>query len=272
MFNKLILVALLFLLGMFAFALKNNEYNNSAEYNAIFMGHSFFAPIVKKIPKHAKHMGYDNYNQKVVFRSGMNGSPGELWKSSKRKVKRAKKMIQKGEVDLVALTFYPEIGSSLEDYQRWISFALEANPATEFIIQAPWAIKQGKQLAEYKKETEYWQGRVHSLIEDLRKLNPGVRITCVPQGRWMVELWSLYKAGGLPEVNRIVASNMFFYSDALFADEFGHGGLIPVEEGALLWLPRLTGVDLNDYNYKTRVKSDIKSIAQRIVESDPYYY
>lgn len=239
-------------------------------YNCLFLGHSFFAPIVMNLSDHPARCGFPRHKQTVVFHGGNNGAPGMLWASPLPDVAQAKKLLASGTVDLVGLTFYPNVGSDLSDYRKWIDLALKHNPKTRFIIQSPWAIYENKTLAQYTTDSEMALKQIHLIIDQLRKAYPGNTFLCIPQGRWMVGLWRLYAGGELPEVTMLKRANPNDKDSCLFRDSLGHGGDIPVKMGALLWLATIYQVDLNQYQWKTNTRYDLKKLAQEIVRNDPY--
>ncbi len=239
-------------------------------YNCLFMGHSFFSPIARNLPMHAENAGIVSHRQVVVAHGGQGGSPGNLWNSPQEDVARAKEWIATGEVDLIGLTFYPFVASEVEDYRRWVDLALSHNPDTIFVIQAPWAIKGKNGFEQYRFAADQMQAMVHERIAKLRELYPDSRFLCLPQGRWMVELWHLYEAGELGEITKFVAPRHNQSQDSLFSDSFGHGGRLAIREGALLWLAVIYDVDLREYEYDTGIGYDLKGLVQRIVDEDPY--
>jgi hypothetical protein len=239
-------------------------------YNCLFLGHSFFAPIVNNLSDHPARCGFPKHKQTVVFHGGSKGAPGMLWASPLPDVAQAKKLLESGTVDLLGLTFYPYVGSEVSDYRKWIDLALKHNSKTRFIIQSPWAIYENKTLAQYTDDSEKSLKQIHLIIDSLRQAYPGNTILCIPQGRWMAGLWRLYSGGELPEVAILKRNNPSDKDPCLFLDHIGHGGDIPVKMGALLWLATIYQVDLNTYPWKTNTRYDLKKLAQEIIRNDPY--
>ena len=93
---------------------------------------------------------------------------------------------------------------------------------------------------------------------------------CVPQGRWMVELWRLRDKNELPELKLFVSKGKQQSQHALFRDEFGHGGELAQKEGALMWLRVIYGVDLKSYDYTPKTTYDLKALIQKICDENPY--
>lgn len=266
--------ALLILSHIFgsSFAVAQNTQNDADTrgYNCLFMGHSFFAPVANCLPVHTRLAGFTLHKQMVVPVGGIAGTAGELWKSTQGRVAKAKELIQTGKVDIIGLTYHPEAGSSAADYGRWVELAVKHNANTAFLIQAPWAFKKNKNLAEFEKETEKWHEAVHNIIDELRRAYPETRFFCIPQGRWMVELWKLFDAGKIPELTTLVAPRGGDRRAALFGDQLGHAGVLPLRTGALLWLAAIYNFDLDKYEGDVGTEADLKSLAQKLVHEDPY--
>lgn len=192
-----------------------------------------------------------------------------LWESREADVVKAKELLRSGRVDLLGLTYYyPGKGSDLSDYRKWVDLALKYNARTRFVIQSPWARYNNSSFAAYEAAVEEGLKNVHRLIDQLRAAYPGTSFYCIPQGRWMVGLWRLYNRGELPEISAVQEAPPL--TTCLFIDKLGHGGKIPVEMGALLWLAVIYQVDLNQYGWETNTRADLKKLAQDICRSDPY--
>lgn len=239
--------------------------------NCLFLGHSFFAPVVRHLPEHAKRAGFEAHEQMIVFHGGTKGSPGLMWKSPREDVAKAKAWIETGEVDLVAMTYHSRGESLLEHYDHWVKFALKHNPNTRFLIQATWPNKRNRTLAEFEGYAEGIEKSVHEILGQLRKAYPMTQFGCVPQGRWMVGLWRLQEAGKLPELAGLTAERKNSGHTYLFRDLTGHGGTLAVKEGVLLWFAAIYSVDLESYDYEPGAKADLKGLAKTILEAHPVW-
>lgn len=237
-------------------------------YNCLFLGHSYFVPIVTRIPLHAQALGLTQHQQFLVSNGGPKGSPGALWKHEHVSAP-AKALLERGNVELLAMTAH-NVGSTVEDYSRWIDLALKHNPKTVFVIQTPWAQKKEKTFEQYQADIEEGVQKMSSIIGGLRKRYPDRVIVNVPQNKWMLELWKLKNAGELPEITRLIAENKSSAGNALFRDNHGHGGQLAVQEGVFMWLRVMYGTDLNSYEAATMTSYDTKALAQNIIDSDPY--
>ena len=233
-------------------------------YNCVLMGHSFFVPMAKQLEEHAKRCGFKEHKQVVSGRGGSKGSPGSLWKNLPDKDK-SREAIRSGSVNMVGLTFASS-GSELADYKAWVDFALKHNPNTSFFIMAPSTRYQKKSFKEFEEGWETVHATVHGLIVALRKDYPGKTFFCIPQGKVLVELWRRFDKGQLPEVSKLMSRN----ESCIFRDNTGHGGKVPIKMGTLLWLATIYKVDLKQYKWDTMVKTDLKAMAQKIAQGDPY--
>lgn len=237
-------------------------------YNCLFLGHSYFVPIVSRIPLHAEALGLTQHQQFLVSNGGPKGSPGALWKNEQKSAP-AKALLERGNVELLAMTAH-NVGSTVEDYSRWIDLALKHNPKTVFVIQTPWAQKKEKTFTQYQADIEEGVQKTSLFISGLRKKYPSTVIVNVPQNKWMLEVWKLKNAGKLPEITELIAENKQSAEKALFRDRHGHGGQLAVQDGVLLWLRVMYGTDLNRYDVATMTEYDTKALAQNIIDADPY--
>ncbi len=105
----------------------------------LFIGHSFFIPVARMLPKQVTESGVQGHAQQLVFAGGANGSPGKLWQNEAKR-SAIQKMLDSGDVELLGMTYFSPANSSLKDYRKWIDYALEKNPDTEFFVGMPWGL------------------------------------------------------------------------------------------------------------------------------------
>lgn len=237
-------------------------------FDSLFIGHSFFKPFALGMATHAPDSGFSDHTQSVVFSGGASGAPEGLWNNATKRG-QIQQILDEGDVELFGMTYHPTY-PSLTGYRNWIDYALEANPDTRIFIALPWLTDPGSFEAEVYRTT--WLAAhdtlFHGLIDDLRAEYPRVDIYGIPYGQAAAELYSLYDAGQLPDVDTLVSPT----GEAIFRDSFGHADDILVELGRLVWLRAIYGVDLSTYDYDPGYTTDLKAIADAIMDGhDPAY-
>ncbi len=133
----------------------------------------------------------------------------------------------------------------------------------------PWGPNPGSYSAgEYSSLFHGNDTLFHGIVDDLRAEYPGVDFYGIPYGRAAAELYELYDAGQLPDVDTLVSGS----GDAIFSDSFGHPDDILVELGRLVWLRAIYRVDLSSYDHDPGYTVDLLAIADTIMdEHDPAY-
>jgi len=238
-------------------------------FDSLFIGHSFFRPFAEGMPAHAANTGFTDHAQEVVFAGGANGAPEALWNNATKRA-AIQGVLDSGDVDLFGMTAHTDY-PTLTGYHLWFDYALEQNPDTRFFLGLPWLPYPATYTAgEYSSawhtthETAWHVG----LIDALRADYPGVDIYGIPYGQAAVELYDLYDAGQLPDVDTLTGSA----DEAIFTDSLGHPGDILRDLGRLVWLRAIYGVDLSSYDYDPGYTVDLLAIADSIMdEHDPAY-
>ena len=239
-------------------------------YDSLFIGHSFFRPFADGMPTHAANTGFTDHSQVTVFAGGANGAPEALWNNEAKRA-QIQAALDTGDVDLFGMTAHTDY-PTLTGYHLWFDYALEQNPDTRFFLGLPWL----PYPATYASAAEYsaaWHTTHETawhvgLIDALRADYPGVDIYGIPYGQAAVELYDLYDAGQLPDVETLTGAS----DEAIFTDALGHPGDILKELGRLVWLRAIYGVDLSSYDYDTGYTADLLAIADSIMdEHDPAY-
>ena len=248
-------------------------------YNCLLLGHSFFVPTVGQLDDHAQSLGLTNHEQFIVKSGGGSGSPGRLWSSGKRDATHAKRLLESGNVELLAMTAH-HIGSTVEDYKRWVDLAVKHNPRTVVVIQSPWAYlmryperKEMHELESYTAAVKRANDAVHGVIDQLRKAYPDTTFICIPQGQFMVELWRLHENDKLPEITDVLGKGdaRERAQHSIFRDKVGHAGELPQKIGPLFWLYPIYGVDPAEYEaFSTGTQLDLKPLVKQICDNDPY--
>jgi len=249
--------------------LVSNGFANDKETpgkNCLFIGHSFFIPVSRSFNAMAKNAGVEGHSQRDVFRGGKNGAPGSLWDHEPSRTK-IQSSLDEGNIDLFGMTLYSS-KSSIEDYKKWIDYALKKNPKVEVFIGIPWGrTSEGgvkRSLAAYSEGSRAFQSRIHKeLILKLRALYPKNKITCSYYGMASVELWTMHEAGKMPGINRVAKSN------SVYRDAMGHAGDALLTVAGLVWMNTIYGIDIAKVKPpKVDFKFDYKAAAAKVISLD----
>lgn len=237
-------------------------------FDSLFIGHSFFVPFAYGMSSHAPDAGFTDHTQDVVFSGGSGGAPEALWNNTTKR-NEIQAILDTGDVELFGMTYHPSY-PSLDGYRLWVDYALDQNPDTRFFVALPWLTNPGSFTAG--DFSAIWHAAEvvinHDIIDNLRAENPGVDFYGIPYGQAAVELYELYDAGELPDVDSLVSGS----GDAIFSDSFGHADDILVELGRLVWLRAIYDVDLSSYDYDPGYTVDLLALADAIMdEHDPAY-
>ncbi len=233
----------------------------------LFVGHSFFIPPsrgYRDIAEHPEHKdAFPNHVYSAVQRGGQKGSPGALWADTTAR-NSILKTLRKGTVQVMAMTA-ASTGSEQKDYQRWIDEALKANPNTKFMIGMPWVGEGVKKTAEaYTKENEDYANLFFSgLLQPLREANKGVEIHFLNHGKIATLVKARFLDGKLKSATKECCA-----ADAVFDDEFGHGGNLIDRTAGYLFLSYWTGF-LN-ISQKVFAKNDAAEMTSIVKEALQY--
>lgn len=237
-------------------------------YNTLFIGHSFFIPVAAGVGDHAVNAGFADHTQTTVFSGGASGTPQALWENpTKRDVIQA--ALDGGDVELLGMTYHPSY-PTLEGYQNWVDYALAQNPDTIFFVGFPWLTDPGSMdAATY---ATIWNGAhkalSHDIIDNLRAEYPTTTFYDIPYGQAAAELYTLFEAGDLPDVDTLVGSGS---DEGIFRDSFGHADSILVDLAELVWLRAIYGVPISTYD-DPGYEVDLRLIADAIMDGhDPDY-
>jgi len=228
--------------------------------NCLFIGHSFFIPVAKSFDQHAKLNGFSKHKQLTVFSGGQTGAPGNLWKSKKHSEK-IKTILETGKIQLFGMTVHKN-NSSVDDYKRWIDFALEHNPKTKFMIGLCWARGGPESTAKEFAEANLKASKIlFERVVQLREAFPRNSIATINYGTAACELKVQFEAGKLNgDISKMVDKN-----SGLFTDTFGHAGSMIKDLSALIWLKKLYGANFEKFKLSRKYKTDLKMITEKIV-------
>lgn len=240
----------------------------STGFNSLFIGHSFFIPIANTMPLHTEIAGVSYHTQETVFSGGSGGAPEALW-NDQSKSEEIRAVLDAGGVDFFAMTYHPDY-PELTGYTNWIDYALEQNSDAHIAIGLPWTPgPENYDSVGYRSYfEEFHAATFHPLIDELRALYPNTDIYCIPYGAGAVELRDLYSAGTLDDVEALVSDSV----DSIYNDSLGHADDILYSVVELVWLNAIYGVDLSTYSYDPGYITDVKAIAEKVMdEHDPAY-
>ncbi|MEO2169659.1 MAG: hypothetical protein ABGY42_16375 [bacterium] len=236
--------------------------SQSTGFNSLFIGHSFFRPFADGMPFHTAQAGIVDHTQTVVFSGGASGAPQALWENASKRAE-IQAVLDGGDIELFGMTYHGAYPTT-EGYENWFDYALAQNPDTRFFIGLPWAdFPENDDAATY---ASFWLSAHatawHDFIGSLRELYPHVEIFCIPYGQSALELRNLFVAGNLPDVSVLTGNS----SEAIFTDTKGHAGQILKDLGRLVWLRAIYDVDLMTYAWDPGYITDLKGIAQAIMD------
>ncbi len=237
-------------------------------FESLYMGHSLFNPFAIGMPGHAATAGFTDHNQNAFFWSSDMGAPESIWNDPVRKA-QVTAVLDTGEVDMFGMTFHPNY-PGMQGYLDWVDYALQQNPDTRFFIAIAWPWNP----ETYSSPTyqQLWDSNhtniAHNIIDNLRAAYPYVDFFCVPYGQSAATLHTLYNDNNLPDVTGLVEET----GDGVFRDSHGHADDILVDLGELVWLRAIYGVDLDTYPYNPGYTTDLKALAQSIVDSHDTNY
>jgi len=236
--------------------------------DSLFIGHSFFRPFAQRMEFHGPNAGFIDHTQDLVTAGGANGAPEALWNDPAKRA-QIQAVLDTGEVDLFGMTAHRDY-PTLDGYRLWFDYALAQNPDTRFFLALPWLpYPATMDAATYSAAWhEVHETTWHDTIDTLRLEYPNVDIFGIPYGQAAVELYELFDAGLLPDVDTLLSAN----DDSIFNDNLGHADDILVALGELVWLRAIYGVPLSDYSFDPGYTTDLKAIADAIMdEHDPAY-
>ena len=235
--------------------------------HAVFAGHSFFKPYAELMPEYAANAGIAGHSQTIVFSGGASGAPEALWNNASKKL-AITNALDTGDVELFCMTYHPDYPENT-GYVDWITYALGENPSTRFCIALPWIPQPSNYTdAVYSAIWEGFKPSWHTFIDGIRSLFPTTDIFSIPYGQSAVELREHYTAGDLPEITAMQGAK----ATSIFRDSLGHPGAILIDQGILVWLASIYGVDLTNYPHGPTYSIDLKPIAQSIMaDHDPDY-
>lgn len=240
-------------------------------YQSLFMGHSLFDPMAVGMADQADEAGYVNHAQETFFFPSASGAPINIWNNPTNKA-AVQQVLDEGNVALFGMAIHHD-NLGIEGYRLWVDYALKQNPDTRVFIGLPW-LWYPHLYADGEDYDAAWHTYhttvVHGLIDQLREEFPYTDFFCIPYGQAAGELYKLWEAESLPDVETAVSSDP--NTPAIWTDLRPHPGQILVDLAELVWLNAIYGVDMTSYPYDPGYITDLKVIADAIaVGHDPDY-
>ena len=238
-------------------------------YNVLYIGHSFGRPFAELLEDYAHAAGETNHAQYIEFSGGESGSPGLLWDDAEHQA-NIKSFLDTGEIDvLIMICCSPEFRQTLDTDQaiwNFTDYAVEKNPDVRIGLAMAWKDFPG----EYENASEYATNSTHdfmpywdNLSDDLSADYPGTDVFTFHHGALAYEMREMFEAGDLDgDLEQLQGPR----ATSLFTDEKGHAGTMFVDTGTLIWLHAVHGIDPMDMPEFTRWETDIRVIANTVLE------
>ena len=251
----------------------------TAGYECLFLGHSFFRPISEALRDLTPDAGVSDHAHNAVFSGGVSGTPSALWANTEKRA-AAQAILDRGNIDLVGMTIDSDTVSdgaqlSTEAYALWIDYALSKNASCRFMIGTPWIdFPSAYDTATYTATLRDAIPLVANVFASLQAKYPGVIFIDCPYGLGIVEARLLFEAGGIPDVGSLfgdcaedVTGNNIC-GDKMFNDNKGHIGEFGKMLAGLMWLNRIYNVDLSTYNSALLTyTTDITAVAKAVLDA-----
>lgn len=233
----------------------------------LFMGHSFFSPIVRRLP-YLLPSAID-HQQTVYFRGGRQGLPSSLWNTVVDRNNIQAELDTKTydwlgmSVDGISQSenINEAILNSTEYYEKWINYAISKNPKTKFLIGLAWRDfpTLSASLFDLRSIIPLWS----EVEEKLQNKYPQTKIVTVPYGLGVTELMILFDANRLPGISSMIGPA----STSLFVDLKGHAGDITRDISALFFANRIYDLDSTSLSVTLDYDVDLKSVAQSVLDA-----
>lgn len=258
----------------------------SSGYNMLLIGHSFFKPYANHLEIMAMKTGLKNHNSKLVYRGGKNGLPINFWNDSTcEEHKLIKFTLDQGNVDVFGMASGHIKENPTAGYSEWIKYALNKNPKIKiFISISPIDYPNGNSngsrpnwnkfalnygFNSVQELYDYYVKMIHKeIVDKLREEFPGTKIFTIPTG------WATKNLAQMNFDNKLLDNIEMFgpKSKSIFRDERGHQGQIVIETGTMIWLNSIYNTNLVTLNHDTGYNTDLKKIAQEIIDRHDIKY
>ncbi|MEL0327008.1 MAG: hypothetical protein VXA09_08420, partial [Burkholderiaceae bacterium] len=244
---------------------------NADEYNVLYIGHSFGRPFAQKLETFAHDSGFEDQASYIEFSGGASGAPDALWADDEHR-ENIKAYLDTGEIDVLimiccSIEFIETEGESDAAIWSFASYALARNPDIRIGLAMPWKDypQDYDSAAEYREGADEAYAMWVNLANDLNADYPAADVFTINHGEAVYDLRAAYEAGELEEdVEQLTGPAQ----TSVFTDTKGHAGTITQDTGTLIWLHAVHGVEPNDAPAFPQWKSDIRAIAQAVVDKE----
>ena len=184
----------------------------------VSIGHSCVAPAIFPTVSISRAAGYENHLHLMQFGGAGHGAARAQWNRPEN-TQEAKPALALGKIDVMTFGHLVDAGGrthgcDVEDYKRWIDFALDHNPDIRFYIQDlwPWLPTEGRSvsledfdLAQFESQMDHVTEVLSEVVHELNDEYPD-RIHVLPVGPGVVELVRRLQTDRLPGVDALVVS------------------------------------------------------------------
>ena len=268
---------------------ENPQQIQTQGYNMLLIGNSFFKPYADHLSNLAIQANLNEHSSTVVKRGGENGRPINLWNDSNTEEHQLiKSTLDQGNIEIFGMTSGYDIGSDnpTEGHSAWIRYALKNNPnIIIFIAIGSFDFPNGDSNGTrpdwdtfasdngFNSIQEFYDYYINEMIhkeivDKLRLEFPSTKIFTIPTG------WATKNLAQMNLDNELLddISMVGPKSSSIFTDEKGHQGQIVIETGTMIWLNSIYNVDLSSFNYDTGFNTDLRAVAQDIINNHDSNY
>ena len=263
--------------------------DESTGYNMLLIGNSFFKPYADHLNNLAFEANLIEHSSVIVKRGGELGRPINFWNDSNTEEHQLiKSTLDQGNIEVFGMTSGYDIDSEnpTEGHSAWIQYALQKNPNIIIFIaigsfdfpngdsnstRPDWdTFASDNGFNSIQEFYDYYINEVihKEIVDKLRDEFPSTKIFSIPTG------WATKNLAQMKIDNELLDDISMFgpKSSSVFTDEKGHQGQIVIETGTMIWLSSIYNMDLSSFNYDTGFITDLRAIAQDIIDSHDSNY
>ena len=257
--------------------------DESTGYNMLLIGNSFFKPYADHLNNLAFEANLIEHSSVIVKRGGELGRPINFWNDSNTEEHQLiKSTLDQGNIEVFGMTSGYDIDSEnpTKGHSAWIQYALRNNPNIIIFIaigsfdfpngdsnstRPDWdTFASDNGFNSIQEFYDYYINEVihKEIVDKLRDEFPSTKIFSIPTG------WATKNLAQMKIDNELLDDISMFgpKSSSVFTDEKGHQGQIVIETGTMIWLSSIYNMDLSSFNYDTGFITDLRAIAQDIID------